>query len=265
MQRMTATGRAALVAASLVGVAVFAWPFLGGGVPGAAPAAAIGIGTVVGLCAVEVSARRLDARGLALLAALAALDAGARAALVTGVGGFSPIFLLILCGGYVFGAGYGFLLGAVSLLVSALVTGGLGPWIPYQIFAVGWVGAAAGLVGRRRTGRPSVRDVVVLAVTGVVTGYVFGAAMDVWDWTFFQASGGLGFHPGMPAGEAARHFVHFYVVTSLGYDSFRAAGNAVLVGALGLPVLLALARLRARWHVEVLPLAAADVEPAPVP
>ncbi len=245
---------AALAVTTLAGAAIFAWPFLGFGNPGATAATAVGLGTAAALAAVEVSTRRLDTRALALLAALAALDAGARAAVVTGIGGFSPIFLLILCGGYVFGVSYGFLLGALSLLVSALVTGGLGPWLPYQLFAAGWVGAAAGLAGRRRTGRPGRRDVAVLCAVGVVAGYGYGVAMDVWNWTFYQSSPALGFHPGMAAGVAAAHFGRYYLVTSLAYDSFRAGGNAAMVAALGAPVLVALARVRSRLRTEIVAL-----------
>lgn len=250
----------ALVAASAVGAAVFLWPFVGGGQPGAAEAAAFGIGTAAALAAVELAAGRLDARQLALLAALAAIDAAARAVVVTGIGGFSPIFLLILCGGYVFGAEYGFLLGATTILVSALVTAGLGPWLPYQMFAAGWVGALAGLAGRRRRGRPTRRDVVVLAAVGAVLGYGYGAVMDLWNWTYYQASPGLGFRPGMPVGAVLGHFGRFYVVTSFVYDSFRAGGNAVMVVVLGAPVLVALARLRARLHADV-----GRAVPAPLP
>jgi energy-coupling factor transport system substrate-specific component len=241
----------ALAIASLVGAGVFLWPFVGAGPPAGVAVAAFGFGTVAALAAVEVAAGRLDARQLALLAALAAIDAAARAVVVTGIGGFSPIFLLILCGGYVFGAEYGFLLGAVTILVSALVTGGLGQWIPYQLFAAGWVGALAGVAGRGRTGRPTRRDVVVLAIVGVVTGYAFGAAMDVWNWTFYQTSPGIGFHAGMPPTEALGHFARYYAITSALYDTFRAVGNAVMVGVLGGPVLVALARLRARMQVTV--------------
>lgn len=242
----------ALLLSSGVGVLLFVWPFVSGSLPGASSTTAIALGTGAAVIAVEVSARRLDARSMALLAALAAIDAAARAVVVTGIGGFSPIFLLILCGGYVFGAGYGFILGAVSLLVSALVTGGMGPWLPYQLFAVGWVGALAGVVGHRRTGRPTMGDVMILAATGVVAGYGFGAAMDVWNWTFYEASPGLGFHPGMALHVALEHFGRYYVVTSLAYDSFRAGGNAIMVAVLGLPVLVALARLRGRLQTEVI-------------
>ncbi len=241
---------AALVGASFVGAAVFLWPFFGGH-PGAAEAAAFGIGTAAALAAVELAAGRLDTRQLALLAALAALDAAARAVVVTGIGGFSPIFLLILCGGYVFGAGYGFLLGATTILVSALVTGGIGPWLPYQLFAAGWVGALAGAAAHGRRGRPTRRDVVVLACVGVLLGYGYGVVMDIWDWTYFAASPGLGFRPGMPFLTILQHFGRFYLVTSLAYDTFRAVGNAVMVAVLGLPVLIALARLRTRLHANV--------------
>lgn len=244
----------ALGLASVVGVALFVWPFLGIGDPGTAAAVSIVLATGVALAAVELGARRLDSRGLALLGVLSALDAAARAALVTGLGGFSPLFVLVLCGGYVFGASFGFLLGATSLLVSALVTGGLGPWLPYQLFAVGWVGAVAGLVGRRRSGRPTWADVGLLATAGVLSGFGFGAAMDLWQWSFYRSSPGLGFVPGMGIGVATAHFARFYVATSAVYDSFRAVGNAVCVGVVGLPVLTALGRLRARRRFEVVAL-----------
>ena len=56
---------------------------------------------------------------------------------------FAPLIL----GGYVFGARFGFLFGAFALLVSALITGGVGPWLPYQMFAAGWMGLSAGGLG----------------------------------------------------------------------------------------------------------------------
>ena len=234
------------------GLALFAWPFLDLGLPGPAPALAVALGVAAALLLVEVGTRRLDARRLALLAAIAGIDAALRMALVTGVGGFSPVFFLVLCAGYVFGASFGFLAGALSLLVSALATGGIGPWLPYQMFAAGWVGVAAGAAGRLRRGRAFGRaDVVLLAAVGVASGYAFGAAMDVWDWSFFRSSPGLGWAPGLPPQAALGRFARFYVATSPGYDTFRAAGNAVMALALGAPVLAALSRFRGRFAGEI--------------
>jgi len=240
-----------LLLISALGVGLFLWPFGGLGLPAATPALAIGLGAVLGLLAIEVGTRRMDARQLALLAALSAVDAGLRAALVTGIGGFSPIFLLVLCGGYALGPEFGFLLGATSLLVSALVTGGIGPWVPYQIFAVGWVGACAGLLGLAFAHqRPGRRDVVLLAGVGIVTGFGFGAVMDIWNWTFYVASPQIGWSPSLAPGVALVHFAKYYFVTSAGYDAFRAGGNALMVLVFGLPFLAALHRLSRRFRGE---------------
>lgn len=238
-----------LALASLIGLALFLWPFAGRGVPAAAPALALAGGTVVALALVEVGARRIDARGLALLATLAAIDSALRLALVVGIGGFSPVFFLILCAGYVFGPSYGFLTGAVSLLVSALITGGVGPWLPYQVFAAGWMGAAAGAVGGRLEGPPSRRDLAVLCGVGFVGGYVFGALMDLSIWSL----PGIIWAPGWTTLQVVQRFAVLYVATSLWYDSFRAVGNVVMVLAFGPPVLAALARLRARFTFQVVP------------
>lgn len=122
----------------------------------------------------EVGARQLDARGVALLAALAGVDTALRLAVAQGLGGFSPLFFLVLCAGWVFGASYGFLVGAFSMLVSTLAGGGLGPWVPYQLFAAGWVGMAAGFAARL-VGTPTGsrrRQLGVLAVVGLLSGWV---------------------------------------------------------------------------------------------
>ncbi len=243
-----------LVAVSAAGLVLFFWPFVAASSPPAGVAAALALGLVAVLAFVETATRRLDARRFALLAAIAGIDAALRLVLVIGVGGFSPIFFLILAAGYVYGPSYGFLCGATALLASAVVTGGIGPWLPYQVIACGWVGMAAGLAGLRRRGIPSRRDVAVLAVVGVVTGFAFGALLDVWDWTaFYRGTPSFGWVPGLAPGQALARFASFYAATSAAYDSLRAAGNAVAVLVLGAPVLAALARLRSRATLTVLP------------
>ncbi len=237
---------------SLPGLALFAWPFLGLGLPADTPAWALMLACVAALFVVEIGARQLDTRAIALLAAVAAIDAALRLAVIVGVGGFNPIFFLVLCAGFVFGPSFGFMAGALSILVSVLLGAGAGPWVPYQVFAVGWVGAVAGIAGRwRATPSPSVADVAVLAAVGAVMGYVFGALMDVFDWVpVFRGNPTLGWAPGMAPATALVHFGRFYVLTSLGYDTFRAAGNAIMVVALGGPVIAALGRFSVRLTFE---------------
>jgi energy-coupling factor transport system substrate-specific component len=239
---------------SLLGVGLFAWPFTGLALPPETGAMALAVAAILALVLVGVGTQGLDNRRLALLAVIAALDTGLRLALVTGIAGFTPIFFLILCAGYVYGASFGFLAGSVALLVSALVTGGVGPWLPYEMFAAGWVGAAAGLVAPSTTRLPGRRDILILGLTGLFLGYAYGAATDVYDWSvFYRGVPGLGWTPAINAGEALSRFVRFYLVTSLAWDSFRAAGNFVMVLALGPPVLAAMSRFRSRFTLVVEP------------
>lgn len=245
---------------SLAGIGLFIWPFLGLGLPPELPALAVTLGAVASLALMEAGARRLDSGRLALLAALAAIDAALRLALVNGVGGFSPIFFLVICAGYEFGASYGFLVGAFSLLVSGLVTGGVGPWLPYEAFAVGWVGASAGLAGSavrrirpgRRTWAPRKLDIAVLVGVAILTGFVYGALTDIWGWVaFYRGVENIGWIPGRSTLDTLAQFGRYYAVTSFAWDSFRAGGNAIAVVALGTPVLMALGRLRARLGYEL--------------
>lgn len=240
-------------AVSLVGIALFAWPFIGSDLPASTPAWALMLACVGALILVEAGTRQLDARGLALLAAIAAIDTALRLAVINGIGGFSPIYFLVLCAGYVFGPSYGFLAGALSIVVSSIAGApDAVPWVPYQVFAVGWVGVAAGLAGQRSRSLPGWRDVIVLAAVGGVSGWLVGALLDVPDWVpVYRGNPTLGWAPGMDALTALTHFGRFYLLTSLAYDTLRAVGNVVMVAALGAPVLAALARFRARLTFEV--------------
>ncbi|MFN2582962.1 MAG: ECF transporter S component, partial [Candidatus Dormibacteria bacterium] len=92
-----------LVALSAVGAVLFAWPFVASDAPPASVAFALALSSVIVLVLVEAATRRLDSRKLALLAAIAAIDAALRVVLSIGIAGFSPIFFLILVAGYVYG------------------------------------------------------------------------------------------------------------------------------------------------------------------
>ena len=83
------------------------------------------------------------------------------------------MFFLLILAGRVFGPGFGFVLGCTSLFASALLTAGVGPWLPFQMLAAAWVGLGAGLLPRRVTGR---REIAMLVVYGVVRGVRLRAA-----------------------------------------------------------------------------------------
>ena len=66
-------------------------------------------------------------------------------------GGGSGIFFLVLLAGAAFGPRFGFLLGLFAMAVSAVITGGIGPWLPFQMLVLAWMGDGA---GRARSAHP---------------------------------------------------------------------------------------------------------------
>ncbi|MEA3307879.1 MAG: ECF transporter S component [Chloroflexota bacterium] len=197
----------------------------------------------------ELTARELDARTVALMGVLSAVNAALRLAETTFLvlpGGISPVFFLIILGGYLFGGRFGFLFGALSLLASALVTGGWGPWLPYQMTAAGWVGLGAGWLPHLEQHR---YRRLLLSGYGILCGLLFGFLLNLYFWPFI-AEGGSGWQTGLTLGAIARRYLAFYVTTSLWWDTLRAAGNAALLGWLGEPVLKVLGRFQRRTVVE---------------
>jgi energy-coupling factor transport system substrate-specific component len=202
--------------------------------------------------AVALHTHRLSTRLLVALAALVAIDATLRLVVVVGLLGFSPIFFLIIVGGFVMGPGFGFASGALTLLLSAVITAGLGPWLPYQMLAAGWVGMGAGYVGRLPRRSPSPATLALLALYAGACGFGYGILLDLWEWPLLlgSASSPISWAPGLDLGQLLKRFGAFYLLTSLVYDGFRALGNMVLILALGAPVIAALERFRRRFLVE---------------
>ena len=240
------------------GLAIFVAPLLIGRAvpPPAALFTALIACSALAILALGLQTHRLSPRLLAVLAALVAVDATLRLVIVIGLLGFSPIFFLIVIGGFVMGPSFGFALGALTLLLSAVLTAGFGPWLPYQMLASGWVGMGAGYLGqltRSTSARPRLGGSILamLAVYGGIAGFAYGALLDLWEWPFLlgAASSPISWAPGLDLPSLAGRFGAFYLATSLVYDSFRAAGNVVLIATLGAPVIAALARFRRRFLV----------------
>lgn len=93
--------------------------------------------------------RKPRAREVVLIAALCALGVAGRAALFM-VPEWKPVLALVILTGAAFGTETGFLVGALTMLVSNMLFA-QGPWTPWQMFAMGLCGAAAGVLFR--TGR----------------------------------------------------------------------------------------------------------------
>ncbi len=235
----------ALTLTSLIGLFAFTWPLIIGGGSilahnAAAPVVLAGVLLAVVLVSlVSLGDGGLDAKTVTLLGLLAAIGAVLRP-LSAGSAGVEFVFLFIILGGRVFGAGFGFALGSITLFVSALLTGGFGPWLPFQMIAASWMGMGAGLLPQRMRGA---RELVALALFAGVSGFLFGLFMNLSFWPFTIGPGtGLSFIPGASPLENLHRFALYSLATSLGWDLLRAIVLAVGIALLGRPVLSALRR-----------------------
>jgi energy-coupling factor transport system substrate-specific component len=168
--------------------------------------------------------------------------------------GASAFYFLVIIGGYVFGARLGFLIGSGALFVSAVLTGGLGPWLPFQTFAAGWLGMSAGWLGLVLT--PKLRghkrsELLIVAAFAGAWGFLFGVIMNLWFWPFVAQGESISWEPGMGLGTAVRHYWSFYLLTSAGWDAWRALANVLFVLVAGRPTIDLFVRYRDRFQIRL--------------
>lgn len=240
-----------LVVAVVVGAVAFSWPLFLRPESGMSPAQApimfaIVLPMVLAIVLSELAGGRLDVKALAMLGVLAAVGTILRP-LSAGTAGFELIFFLMILAGRVFGAGFGFALGAITMFTSALITSGVGPWLPYQMLTAGFVGLFAGWLPRAK-GRA---ELALLAAYGMISAFAYGWLMDFSFWPFAIGDGTLLSYDPMAAPlENLHRFVLFNLATSMGWNLGRALTNAVLIFLLGTPLLRLLRRTARRATFE---------------
>jgi energy-coupling factor transport system substrate-specific component len=255
--------RAVIVMASFIGFVAFFWPFVvAPGRFGDTAMAPLMFGAllvlVLAVIVAEIADGGIDAKAIAMLGVLSAIGAALRP-LGAGTAGVETIFFTIVIAGRVFGAGFGFTLGCTTLFASALITGGVGPWMPYQMFGCAWVGLLAGLLPPV-SGR---REVLMLAAYGAVSGYVFGFLLNLSFWPFYLGpSSSIAYLPGASLAVNAHRYLIFDATTSLGWDTGRAVTTFAIILLVG-PAMLATFSRAARRAAFDAPVTFADQPEAP--
>ncbi|MFF5501984.1 ECF transporter S component [Streptomyces roseolus] len=245
---------AALVLVSLVGLAGIGWPLFadaGSAVTDHAADApwlfALILPLLIAVVVATIADCGMDAKAVAMLGVLAAVGAALRP-LGAGTAGLEPMFFLMVLSGRVLGPGFGFVLGAVTMFASALLTGGVGPWMPTQMLAMGWFAMGAGLLPAGVRGGP---ERLMLAAYGFVAAFAYGTVTNLYGWVTVGGLGqGISFVPGAPAAENLVRFLAYVLATSLGWDLGRAALTVVLTLTVGGPLLRALRRATRRANFE---------------
>jgi len=253
--RLRLRSSAVLAVASLAGLVMFTWPLLvpaGAALAGSTSAPllfALVLAVLVAVVLAELADGGIDVSALALLGVLSAVNAGLRV-LGAGLVGVETVFFLLVLAGRVLGPGFGFVLGCTSLFASALLTAGVGPWLPFQMVAAGWVGLGAGLLPQRPRGRA---EVLLLAAYGVVAAFGFGLLMNLWGWPLATAGTGISYVAGAALADNLGRLLLYSALTSLGWDAGRAVTTAVAVLLAGPAVLGGLRRVARRASFSTAP------------
>ena len=118
--------------------------------------------------------RKPQARELVLIAVLVALNVAGRAVFFM-LPEFKPVVAMTILAGVAFGGETGFLVGAMTMLVSNMLFS-QGQWTPWQMFSMGIIGWLAGVLYRKGVLR---RSRISLCIFGVIAStIIYGGIMN---------------------------------------------------------------------------------------
>jgi len=160
---------------------------------------------------------------IAVLAAAAALGRVIFAALPN----IKPTSAIVIVAGMAFGPEAGFMTGATAALASNMFFG-QGPYTPWQMFAWGAMGFAAGLLRNKLSSRPAV------CAFGFAWGFLFGWIMDIWMLVGFL-------------GEFSLKSALLVFSSSFYFDLTHAVSNVVFLLAIAGPFIKILGRVKIKY------------------
>jgi energy-coupling factor transport system substrate-specific component len=177
--------------------------------------------------------RRPGARDLVPIAVLAAVAALGRV-LFAPFPYVKPTSAVVIIAGVVFGPQAGFITGAAAALSSNIFFG-QGPYTPWQMFAWGLMGFAAGFWGRLLPRlRSKAASAAFICAAGFVSCFFYGWIMDLWQLLGFVS-------PITPLSALLTFAASFY------FDFTHAAATAVFLAALAPPWVRILGRVRRKY------------------
>lgn len=180
--------------------------------------------------ALVFESRKPQARELVVIAALCAIGVAGRAAFFM-LPEFKPVVAFVVISGVAFGGETGFLVGAMTMLVSNIMFG-QGPWTPWQMFTMGIVGFLAGVLFRKGLIR---RTRLSLCIFGAFASVViYGGIMN-------PASALMWAH------ELNWKILLTYYLTGFPWDLVRAAGTVFFLWFMAEPMLEKLDRIKVKY------------------
>ncbi len=176
--------------------------------------------------------RKPKARELVVIASLAAINVAGRSIFFM-LPEFKPVFALTIIAGVSLGGETGFLVGAMTMLVSNVMFG-QGPWTPWQMFGLGIIGFLAGVLFRKGLLRRSRGSMATFgAFTSIV---VYGGLMNPASALIWAGQGTLSWKALLG-----------YYVTGFPVDCVRAVATFLFLWFLSEPMLEKLDRIKTKY------------------
>ena len=175
--------------------------------------------------------RRPKARELVTIAVLCAIGVAGRAALFM-LPQFKPVLALVIIAGVAFGGETGFLVGAVTMLVSNILFS-QGPWTPWQMFSMGIIGFLAGVLFRKGLLRRNRGSLAAFGAFAAVV--IYGGIMNPASALMYNAQ------------SLNRDMLLAYYVTGLPVDLVHAAATVVFLLLIAEPMLEKLDRIKVKY------------------
>ena len=175
--------------------------------------------------------RKPKARELVTIAVLCAIAIAGRSAFFM-LPQFKPVLALVIISGVAFGGETGFLVGAVTMMVSNVLFS-QGPWMPWQMFSMGIIGFLAGVLFRKgllRRSRGSLATFGAFAAVIIYGGIMNPAAALMYNsqtinWEMLKA----------------------YYVSGLPMDLIHAAATVIFILIAAEPMLEKLDRIKVKY------------------
>ncbi len=176
--------------------------------------------------------RKPQARELVVIAVLCAISVAGRAAFFM-LPSFKPVMAMCIISGVALGGESGFLVGALSMLVSNLFFS-QGPWTPWQMFAMGIIGFLAGVLFRKGLLRRTRGSLCVFGALSAV--FIYGGIMNPASLLIWAGSGSLSWKTLLT-----------YYVTGFPVDCVHAAATAFFLWVAAEPMLEKLDRIKVKY------------------
>ena len=175
--------------------------------------------------------RKPKARELVTIAVLCAIGVAGRAAFFM-LPQFKPVLALVIISGVALGGETGFLVGAVTMMVSNILFS-QGPWMPWQMFSMGIIGFLAGVLFRKGLLRRSRGSLATFGALAAVV--IYGGIMNPAAALMYNAQ------------SINRDILMAYYISGLPMDLIHAAATVLFLLLAAEPMLEKLDRIKVKY------------------